>query len=1219
MSSQKDVASSIVERLAETDEFQRTLSAIKNRGSVVWSGCVGSSYVLLSGALSNITRRPMLVIVPKVGQVERVARELKLFAKAPIFPYPTLQDYLLDDPSEKVFVTDNSDLVARLKALKALCGESYNDETVKQGLAQNHDESAYAPIIVSSLPALLQPTPAHDQIFQSSIELAVEKEFRRETLIQWLQDGGFVPTAAVELRGEYSVRGSIVDIFSFEGDLPIRVEFFGDEIIEIREFNVSDQRTVRPLSSVVISYCHVKGAAQSRFDDYLTDDVLVVIRDVTATTQEARRISSEVNNKGCLTVDEAMNSLYRRSTIHAVDVATGLEYAQHTVEGNFRSVERLQGSMDHVDGALNGLEADEKVYVVCPLKGNVQRIQDTIQAVHPEILGQLYFTVGELSEGFEWRPGRVCFISDQQLFSRSSLLSSGKASSKSGVGGEQRRIIDSFLELNEGDYVVHVERGVARYMGIQRLTNANQEEDNLILQFADVRVYLPVSQIRKIQRYFGTTGTKGAQLSRYSNNKSWNKKKEEVRKSVWEYAVKMLQLQAARRMQKGISFDPDHEWQAEFENDFPFEETPDQVEAINIIKKDMESDRPMDRLLCGDVGFGKTEVAIRAAFKAVMSGYQVAILAPTTVLVEQHFRTLQERMVKFGVTVASLSRYSSKQEQAKTVEALHSGRIDVVVGTHRLLSKDVGFKKLGLVIIDEEQKFGVEHKEGLKRICNLVDVLTITATPIPRTLHLSLLGVRDVSNLVTPPANRLPIETKVLRYNESVIRRAVIRELNRGGQVYYVHNRVNDIDEAAERLRNLVPEASVDVGHAQMSTIQQENVMKRFIAHQFDILVSTTIIESGVDIPNANTMIIEGANQFFGLAQLHQLRGRVGRSTKQAYCYLTIPPDVSMSAQSTKRMLALSEYDKLGSGVQIAMKDLEIRGAGDILGTQQSGHLNTVGYEMYCDFLDAAIHDLKNEPRKVRIDVEVDLPCSAVFELENMDQSVKIDFYRRIDRASTFDEVYDIKDEMIDRFGGLPKDAKRFFKLAIIRVAAFQYGVKRLEKEDVSGTITHGKMLKVTFRSSQPMIDFQQRMSVRHIDVRILEDHLVAFLDFPRDLFTENGEPKEDRILEYVGQLFNAPFNDEDFEPKRKTLRKEKLQDAKKIRTDDEFSGEKRRKINEQKKRERQETKSQTTSRTSVKREEKESADVDSGPEDGSNSPLGARLKRAQQKKMNPK
>jgi len=541
-------------------------------------------------------------------------------------------------------------------------------------------------------------------------------------------------------------------------------------------------------------------------------------------------------------------------------------------------------------------------------------------------------------------------------------------------------------------------------------------------------------RIDLVQKYVG--GTKSRPTLARLGGKAWLRQKAAAEAAVTDMAAEMLEMQASRQMQPGIAFSEDSDWQQEFDTSFPYTETDDQVQAIRAIKYDMREARPMDRLLCGDVGFGKTEVAMRAAFKAVDNGYQVAVLVPTTILAEQHYRTFQQRMVEFPFDIARLSRFCSTAEQREILESLAAGRVDIVIGTHRLASRDIDFFNLGLVIIDEEQRFGVAVKERLKRLRSRVDVLTMTATPIPRTLHMSLVGVRDICNLETPPEDRLAVETRVARFDPQLIRHAVLRELNRGGQIYFVHNRVEDIEKVAQQLEFIVPEATIRIGHGQMHEGELEHVMVDFVDQQFDVLLATTIVESGLDIPNANTMFINEANRY-GLADLHQLRGRVGRYKHRAYCYLLIDPGASLTPNAARRLHAIQEFSDMGAGFAISMRDLEIRGAGNLLGTQQSGHIAAVGYELYCQLLESAVRRLKRLPPPVSVEVHVNLPGIAYFPPSYVpDQRLKIDLYRKLARVADIEQLQEFRQELDDRFGPPPEPVRRIVRIAELRIDA---------------------------------------------------------------------------------------------------------------------------------------------------------------------------------------
>jgi transcription-repair coupling factor (superfamily II helicase) len=677
------------------------------------------------------------------------------------------------------------------------------------------------------------------------------------------------------------------------------------------------------------------------------------------------------------------------------------------------------------------------------------------------MLGErLQFVVGHLEAGFRIVPQRVVLVSAAELFQRQDLARTTRR--------RQSRAIDSFLELRTGDLVVHVAHGIGRYRGLRLLDQDGQTEEHLELEYhGGTKIYVPSSKIELVQKYVGGKGSGSVSLA-HIGGKAWVKQKEAAQKAVTDLAADMIQLQAARDARPGIAFPHDTEWQREFDAAFPYQETPDQSTAIEEIKADMQLTRPMDRLLCGDVGFGKTELAIRAAFKAVDAGYQVAVLVPTTVLAEQHRRTFSARMSEFPFRIEAISRFCTAKEQREITEKAALGQIDILIGTHRIASPDVKFANLGLLIIDEEQRFGVEIKERLKALRTSVDVLTMTATPIPRTLHMSLLGVRAISNLETPPADRLAVETRVTRFSDELIRHAVMRELNRGGQIYFVHNRIHDIHAVAHKLSQIAPEATIDIGHGQMPEHQLEDVMLRFVRGETDILLSTTIVESGLDIPNANTIFIDDADRY-GLADLHQLRGRVGRYKHRAYCYLLVSENTHLSPEAARRLRAIEEFSQMGAGFALAMRDLELRGAGNILGTEQSGHIAMVGYEMYCALLERAVRQLKKLPPRKTVEVSIDLPGAAFLPRGYVpDMRSKVDLYRRLARLTNEKAVDDLAGELMDRFGPPPPEVAHLLALARVRIWAHRWGIREIRLEDryaVFGYTSRDKLARLVNKS----------------------------------------------------------------------------------------------------------------------------------------------------------
>ena len=773
--------------------------------------------------------------------------------------------------------------------------------------------------------------------------------------------------------------------------------------------------------------------------DYLPPQSWFLLAEPSELESEGRQYLERLARpQGFHTVSDVIRRAVQFPSVTASAIATGS--LETTCRLPIESVERFSGHIDKVRHELDDAGRGQEVFLICQTEAEVRRLGEVFVTTETARDGRLHFSIGSLQNGFRLVPDRIVVLSSGELFRRADVQRPAALRRRLG------RAIDSFLDLREGDLVVHLSHGIARYRGMKLLEKNGQVEEHLELEFhGKTKLYVPSSKIGLVQKYVG--GAKSRPTLARLGGRLWDKQKQRVEAAVTDMAADMLELQAVRASRPGISFRIDTEWQQEFDASFPFKETPDQLISLDAIKQDMHAPRPMDRLLCGDVGYGKTEVAMRAAFKAIDSGYQVAVLVPTTVLAEQHLRTFSARMAEFPFSIAALSRFASRRQQNETIKRLASGEVDIVIGTHRLVQADVKFHNLGLIIIDEEQRFGVEVKERLKAIRQTVDVLTMTATPIPRTLHMGLIGARDISNLETPPEDRLPVETRVSRFSDELIRPAVLRELNRQGQIYFVHNRVKDIQLLAARLQQIVPEARIGIAHGQMDEHELERVMLDFVAHRFDVLLATTIIESGLDIPNANTIFINEAERY-GLADLHQLRGRVGRYIHRAYCYLLLDPNKSLTSTSTRRLKAIEEFSQMGAGFAIAMRDLEIRGAGNILGTEQSGHIAVVGYELYCSLLQQAVHNLKRQPLKQPIEVEIDLPGEGHIPRSYVpDMRLKIDLYRRLARIAGGDELRDLRGELQDRFGKPPPLVEHLLWMAELRVAAHRWRIESMYVE----------------------------------------------------------------------------------------------------------------------------------------------------------------------------
>ena len=930
-------------------------------------------------------------------------------------------------------------------------------------------------IVVATRASLDQAAPARGTLHSAVTQLRRGATSQMERLLEQLMANGYDRVAQVTTRGQFAVRGGIIDLYSWQAPLPFRFEFFGDQIESLREFDIDTQTSVRDLRSVDILLDQEALDQSGHVRDYVAPNHLKV--DVEP--EEISDAQIQISEGWIETGPEDFSGAFQDCEIG--EFAVGDLVLAEAKRAQF--VERLQ------EWRAN----KAKIVIYFQTEGEIERFREIMAGA----IEGVDFVEGTLARGFCFPAANLVVLSAAELFGRFAAHPRRRLRR-----AERNRAQIDFSELNEGDLVVHLEHGIGRFLGLDKfvvgqapglpsadgtdsatpnafgvaLQQQGQPQEVLVLEFADeAKLYVPLEQAYLVSRYVGA-GKKSPPLSSLGDGR-WARAKIKAAASIFDYAGKMLAVQAERQTHAGYAFAPDTKWQAEFEHSFPFRETPDQMKAIVDTKIDMERPRPLDRLICGDVGFGKTEVAVRAAFKAVMDGKQVAVLAPTTVLAQQHFEVFRQRMLDYPVRIEMLSRFRSQSEQKKVLRLLREGGVDIVIGTHRLISGDVLFKDLGLVVIDEEQRFGVLHKEKFKELFKLVDVLTLSATPIPRTLYLSLVGVRDMSTIETPPLNRLPVETVVSAYDERLIRAAIDRELERQGQVFFLHNRVATIERVRDRIVDLCPSARVEIGHGQMDADELEGVMARFIAGKTDVLVCTTIIESGLDIPNANTIIIDRADQF-GLADLYQLRGRVGRAEHKAYAYLLLPREMMTVGAARKRISAIKQYSSLGAGFRIAMRDLEIRGAGSILGTAQSGHIVAIGFDLYCQLLKQAVAQLKGKKPRFRLDVDLNLDFLATNEAEFVQQpmsstvqsvvafgkappieripafipityvsdpSLRIRAYRDVAEVTTHEQLQRLRRDWRDRFGPFPGAVDNLFGLIAIKLAAAKSGINRVE------------------------------------------------------------------------------------------------------------------------------------------------------------------------------
>ena len=948
---------------------------------------------------------------------------------------------------------------------------------------------------------------------------------------------GYDREEQIEGPGQFAVRGGILDIYPLTEEVPIRVELWGDEIDSIRTFDVESQRSIENLEEITIypaTDFPEEEAKRVSFLDYFDADKTILFLDEPVRLiekgdgVEAEFVQAQANRfeSGLDVSDEEMklfkakevaDKMSRFSCIafSALEMKCKELRAKEVFHLQSKSVNPYNNSFEMLTRDLKRLKrTGYRVVLLSGSRTRAKRLAEDLRdynlsSFYSEDMdrevqdGEIMVTYGHVTEGYEYPMLKFMVISETDIF--------GKTKKKKKRKTYEGQKILNFAELKAGDYVVHENHGLGIYQGIEKIEIDKVAKDYMKISYAGGgNLYIPATQLDLIQKY-ASADAKKPKLNRLGGQE-WTKTKTRVRGAVKEIAKDLVQLYAARQEKAGFVYGEDTVWQREFEEMFPFEETDDQLLAIEAVKRDMESTKIMDRLICGDVGYGKTEIAIRAAFKAVQENKQVVYLVPTTVLAQQHYNTFMQRMKEFPVRVDLMCRFRSTAQQKKTIEDTKRGLVDIIIGTHRVLSDDLEFKDLGLLIIDEEQRFGVQHKEKIKKLKENIDVMTLTATPIPRTLHMSLIGIRDMSVLEEAPNDRMPIQTYVMEYNDEMVREAIQRELSRQGQVYYVYNKVKDIDEIAAKIQKLVPEANVAYAHGQMREHKLENIMLDFINGEIDVLVSTTIIETGLDISNANTMIIHDADQL-GLSQMYQLRGRVGRSNRMAYAFLMYRRDKLLKEVAEKRLAAIREFTDLGSGFKIAMRDLEIRGAGNLLGAEQHGHMEAVGYDLYCKMLNEAVKHLKGEleeePYTTTVDLNVDafIPASYI-----PNEYQKLDIYKRIASIENEEEMDDMLEELIDRFGDVPKKVQQLLSIALLKALAHSVYVVSVEQK--------GEMFRFTMYE-------KAKVHVERIPVLIekFKGSLKFTVDtnpyFTYQKLSKNKKDKDEDVIELVKNVLN--------------------------------------------------------------------------------------------------
>lgn len=1034
--------------LADYEEIRKNRT--KENGMIQISGCVNTQKIhLLSGIGSGCGYK--LVVFSNEEKAKKAYEEYLLFGEETyLYPARDLLFYYADIKGKTL--TNR-----RMEVLRAIA-EKKKEEPVT---------------VITTMDAFLDGIISPDEIQKNRIHITGEDTVDLTKLEQDLTALGYERESQIEAPGQFAVRGGIIDVFPLAEEMPVRIELWGDEIDSIRMFDAKSQRSIENISEITIypasENCFGNNGLVS-FLKYFPENETLLFYDEphrlqeTAETVEAEYTESLKNRADAGMKEEGEEELrvfqtkdiisemnrYSGIGLTTLESKCGLFKVRSVYTVQAKGVNPYNNSFELLTRDLKRLKRNG--YRVVLLSGSRTRAkrlaedlrdydlssfysEDMQREVKP---GEIMAAYGYASEGYEYPMLKFVVISESDIFGR-------KKKKKKRKKYEGQRIQD-FAELKPGDYVVHENHGIGVYKGIEKIEVEKIVKDYMKIVYAEGGVlYIPVAQMDLIQKYAGADAKK-PRLNKLGTIQ-WGKTKSQVKKAVQIVAKDLVELYAVRQQSEGFVYGPDTVWQKEFEEMFPFEETDDQLQAIEDTKHDMESKKIMDRLICGDVGYGKTEIAIRAAFKAVQEGKQVVCLVPTTILAQQHYNTFVQRLKEFPVRIDLLCRFRSAAEQKKTIEDTKKGFVDILVGTHRVLSKDVVFKDLGLLIIDEEQRFGVTHKEKIKKLKENIDVLTLTATPIPRTLHMSLIGIRDMSVLEEAPNERMPIQTYVMEYNDEMVREAITRELARDGQVYYVYNRVNDIADVAGRIQSLVPDANVAFAHGQMKERELKDIMYDFINGDIDVLVSTTIIETGLDIPNANTMIIQDADRF-GLSQLYQLRGRVGRSNRMAYAFLLYQRDKLLKEVAEKRLSAIREFTDLGSGIKIAMRDLEIRGAGNLLGEAQSGHMEAVGYDLYCKMLNEAVRQLKGGPEAETFTTLIDLNVDAYIpEYYIKNEYQKLDIYKRIAAIESEEELEDMTEELIDRFGDIPKKVQQLLVIASLKSLAHSVYVTAIEQK----------------------------------------------------------------------------------------------------------------------------------------------------------------------------
>lgn len=1038
-------------RVASTSTFADLQKNLLKHNSVEIKGAEGALASVLLALLFEELKQTVLLICQNDNQAESIKEDLTSLVSDDAVAYFPMSDAF---PHRKLVSDDIS--------------QSYRMDTIER-LSEKQKM-----IVVSSAQAVsrLLPDIEKIQLRRHRIKIGTTLEF--QTFIRELIKMGYLRQPVVERMGEMSIRGGLIDLYPFSRENPVRIEFWGDQIESIREFDVETQRSLKQIDELSLypiqrEENHQNSATRNVYSytkdsslyNLLPDESVVVFHEPELVYQQIQQSQVELEKLYHLgqfdydlqtdrrsphfNVDEIRQFSRNYKNLHLVTVKSGKNplvqfssISQPALQGNLKLLKKSVKELFEEKESVN----PDPIYFLCDYHDQAERMREMFEDIHLKS-NSIQVEVCSLHKGFYLREAGLAVFTDHQFYGRQRRLKV-KKKFKKGLNFNQLKMLKS------GDFVVHDDYGIGIYKGLKKIkVGANERECIQIAYQDNDMVYVPLDRMMRVQKYSAREGVL-PQINKLGGA-DWDRLKKRTKKKIKDIAKDLIAIYAERKAQNGFAFSKDSLWQKELEASFPYEDTPDQSLATRSIKSDMESPKPMDRLICGDVGFGKTELAVRAAFKAVNDNKQVAVLVPTTILAQQHFRTFKERLGQFPVKVDVLSRFRTSTEQKKIIDNVKCGKTDIVIGTHKLLSKNLKFKDLSLLVIDEEQRFGVKQKERLKEFNKTVDVLTMTATPIPRTLNMSLMGARDMSNINTAPKERLPILTEVAEFDEDLIREAVLREMQRGGQIFFVYNRVKTIESAASMIKRIVPEARIAVAHGQMNEHSLERIMLQFLDKRYDVLVCTTIIENGLDIPNVNTIIIHRADRY-GLSELYQLRGRVGRTNQRAFAYLLIPPVTKMNSTALKRVQTIEEFTNLGSGFQIALRDLEIRGSGNLLGAEQSGFIAALGFELYCKILDDAVNEITGkadsgksdflvDPTEVQVNVDFDIFIPQKY-IERSD--LRLDYYRRLVSAKKAEEIQAIQEELRDRFGKYPEEVNNLFNILIIKLVCARLGIGKI-------------------------------------------------------------------------------------------------------------------------------------------------------------------------------